>query len=239
MVIEWEDVIKVYIAVGDTKDQNRHDAFNLMMTPLERLLPEMRQERQGEGLYQLCSAYREMFRNTYIHYSPTKLWAKYEAQENTLYSGGGLLETRPPSWENRLSLDVAYGYYLFAEDSLETTLLPPLFHQTSWSDKGMLSVARFDIGNWFRPIAPSFHLWKGINEITIPEGEPLMYFQFNTTSKIEFIPYRLTPEIYSLSLSCTKQSHFKPFQSLSDKYRQFQAKKWRRLILSKIKENLI
>lgn len=82
------------------------------------------------------------------------------------------------------------GYLFFSEKSLTAAQLPAYYDTNSFVDNTFLLSASFDIGRWYRPAGkPAFKFKPGVKEIDIKEGDPLMYFKFQTSEKVKLIEF--------------------------------------------------
>lgn len=96
----------------------------------------------------------------------------------------------------------------------------------------------FDIGKWFRQIEFAFYLKEEYNEFKIEENEIFQYIKFNTTKKIIFKQFKITPQTqqFLLDIDSAKDSRKIKLRSLEEYYLMM---KHKRHIINEIKNNLL
>jgi|SRR6056300_127488 hypothetical protein len=137
------------------------------------------------------------------------------------------------------------GYLFFAEKSLQATQLPAYYDENDFTKGTHTISSSFDIGNWFRVAGkPAFMIKPGTKSIDIKEGDPLIYYKFNTTEKIKLIEFD-DQELQRLEekspewLCSTLKDHTDKVITLERCYAYFNQFKMRQRILKLIKRNLI
>jgi len=137
------------------------------------------------------------------------------------------------------------GYLFFSEKSLVATQLPAYYESNSFTNNTFTISASFDIGRWFRTAGkPAFIIKPGVTELDIKEGDPLIYYKFNTQEKVKLVEFddvefrklqERSPEFVCANL---KQQAVGTL-TLAKSYEYFDQFRMRRRILKLIKNNLI
>jgi hypothetical protein len=137
------------------------------------------------------------------------------------------------------------GYLFFAEKSLLATQLPAYYDDNDFTKFTHTISSSFDIGNWFRVAGkPAFMIKKDAKTIDIKDGDPLIYYKFNTTEKVKLIEFD-DQELQSLNekspewLCSTLKDHSDKVLTLEKCYAYFNQFKMRQRLLKLIKRNLI
>jgi hypothetical protein len=188
--------------------------------------------------YGTCSALRENFFNTYYVNSPLDFDVKWDG--HTIESNyAGWINQREPSFENRISFDLDFGWLFFSEEPLMVEQRHPYFHNGVLNDYGVMVAGAFDIGRWFRPIQPSFILWDNVNEFHAKANEPIIYLDFKTDKRIIFKQFYQTQRHMDIAEACANQSFIKKGLSLNQRYDLFSKARLRSVVLKDIKANLM
>ena len=137
------------------------------------------------------------------------------------------------------------GYLFFAEKSLVATQLPAYYDENDFTKWTHTISSSFDIGNWFRVAGkPAFMIKQDAKTIDIKEGDPLIYYKFNTTEKIKLIEFD-DQELQRLNekspewMCSTLKDHTDKVLTLEKCYAYFNQYKMRQRILKLIKRNII
>ena len=130
--------------------------------------------------------------------------------------------------------------FIAKDDSLKMTQEHPSMSDNTFSNNCSLISGTFDIGKYFRFVSPAFYINKGVNTVSIKEGEALYYLRFHTEKKIKFVPFFMSSEYEHIAKSIRDSVA----DNLSNKpldwyYRVFKKKNIKRLLLKEIKANLI
>ena len=139
-----------------------------------------------------CPAIVDDIKNTFVIKSPIDITLKiagnkFEVEQQTLEFAQSFLGN--PQGKFGLH-QLALSYLFFAEKSLVLSQLPAYYDQNSFTDSTFTISASFDIGRWYRPAAkPAFIIKKGVKQITIKEGDPLIYIKFNTSEKVNLVEF--------------------------------------------------
>jgi hypothetical protein len=151
-----------------------------------------------------------------------------------------LEKVRPATLSIGPTLNYSLSYIFFAEESVETYFIPPMFHEPKYLKYAAPIPGQFDIGNWFRPYNFEVQLWKNKGEIHLEENEPIFYVDFQTDRPIILKRFNITERLmlYSSEMS-NSGSIFKFGESLFKKYTRFNSVGYKEKILTEIKKNLI
>lgn len=141
---------------------------------------------------------------------------------------------------NRYYIQFSGVPIFFSEDSLEMELFPPYLHNVSVSQYAALTVGKFDIGKWFRPLYFDYMLWNNVREIVLKENDPGMYIRFYTNKRIKLQEFKCTDFIFSTARACESVARqYKNKQSLQQRYDLFSSGSTKRALLQEIKKNLL
>lgn len=141
---------------------------------------------------------------------------------------------------NRYYIQFAGAPIFFCEDDLEMEIFPPYLHDVSATQYGALTVGKFNIGKWFRPIYFDYMLWNGKREIVLKENDPAMYIRFHTNKRIILQEFKSTNFIYSTGRACESVSRqYKDRQSLQERYDLFGSGSTKKALLQEIKKNIL
>lgn len=140
---------------------------------------------------------------------------------------------------------LSISYNFFSEKSLLITQLPAYYDTNSYIDNTHTISASFDIGKWYRPAGkPAFILKKGVKQIVIKQGDPLLYVKFNTQEKVKLIEFDDT-EFRNLKerspdwVCTTLKRQTESVTPLAKCYELFELYKMRQRILKLIKRNIV
>jgi len=144
-----------------------------------------------------------------------------------------------PTLEGMWLLNYMHPVIFFSDaPSLVASMTPPYFHKTVSSQYGAIVPGEFNIAQWFRPMNFEFQLWKGVEELHVPAGEPIGYVEFATDARVNLRRFHLTPHLNKLSSSLIHVSPHRRFTKLKEKYLLFNQSKIRGGILKEIRDNL-
>ena len=104
---------------------------------------------------------------------------------------------------------------------------------------GALVPAKFDIGKWFRPSAPTFQLWSEVNEFKALKDEAHLYFNFPSENNIQFKEFKMTDLLYKISLASVSHKQLIPKQNLQSLYVRFNQTGFNKKIMAEIEANLL
>jgi len=191
-------MITVYWCKGvrfDRFDTNRTPDFvgirNKAPTPVRNILKD---KYNVKGQYNFCPAYRNHLTNLYSVNSPFdyNLRVENEMIKSDYYDQKFFDEyVYIRSLKERLI--TLNNQYMFITDSddLELSLTQPYLDSNDFSDNIVAIPATFNIGKWPRYIECAFHMKR--DNISVKEGEPMIYIKFHTDEKIIFKNFVLTP----------------------------------------------
>lgn len=212
-------------------------------------VPLMGHHFKGKNLpaidYNRCPGFRKSIENTFCGMASLPFTLHFDEQglridpgQDELFNKLVVIRSLPDrlfSWNMR-------HLFFTEEDSLLMDLMHPSLEDNEFTNNVGLVTGQFDIAKWFRPTESTFFVKGGNRTVSIREGDPLYYLKFHTTERIQFKRFMCTPEIYSY-VNSTVQSrnyHTSDATSLDWYYNIFgKHKKFKKLILKKIKEQLI
>ena len=212
-------------------------------------IPLLSHHLKGKNLqaleYNKCPAFRKSVENTFcgmaslpFSMSFNEQGLSFDPSQQQLFERLVVVRSvqeRMFSWNMR-------HIFFTDEDSLLMDLMHPWLEDNEFTNNVSLVSGQFDIGKWFRPAESSFTVKRGNRTVSIKENDPIYYLKFHTTEKIQFKRFLCTPEIYSYVNSTvhSRNYHTHDANSLDWYYNIFgKHRKFKKLILKKIKENLI
>jgi hypothetical protein len=215
-------------------------ALGHMLFPKPKPLhKEMKHNKvKGQSAWLLCNAFRETFSNTFVFEHPITVEADFKNDE-VIGKNVDWIVYRPSSFENSISFDLDYGVIMFCEEDLEFIGLPPIFQKSNLPNYGFLASGGFNIGKWFRSVHPAYFLWEGVKTFKCEEGEPWMYFKFETDREIIFKPFYMNQTLFDIASTCGNHSKWYPLNSLQQRYDNFKNSRLRSKVLKEIKANLL
>jgi hypothetical protein len=218
-------------------------SWNLLYKEPESLMKRLNKKKASDmpkSNFLRCPAYIDTFKNTYVVNSTLK--ADYEISKGKLTKSEGYYANfqHSPTLENQMLLFVAMGWLFFTEEeSLIMQVTPPYFEKTNHSNFGAVMPGQYDIGQWFRPLNLEFILWENVNKLTIEENEPLVYFNFETSKKVELKRFDTNATLNGLAVHMSSFSDLQPVRSLADRYKLFKQTRTKDIILREIKKNVL
>lgn len=193
-----------------------------------------------------CHAFKNFCKNLYALKNPYTVDLIYEnervSSRNPPKIGYDLAmtsQTKSPSVKNCYTINYCVNWIFFADKPVELQTMHPWMHRTDMSKTAYYVPGQFDISKWFRPVEVACQLFPEENTFTAQEEEPLIYANFITNEPIKLKKFFLTPELISLSTSCTHLKRFKTFKSLNTLYKVFNTNLLQKKILKEIQKNVI
>lgn len=212
----------------------------LQSTELKPFLSDLRERQKisGRESHFMCPCVRDKHRNTFIGYFNYDVDVSFF--NNELFTQTPTINQRPGVYPNSFAFGIS-GFFriFFSETPLLMETSPAYYHQTSYSHLGHVPSGQFDINQWFRPSAPTFQCFPNVNRFQAQQNEPLMYFNFESTEKIELRQFVLTKKLLDIASGCVSLKNTHPRLPLTDMYRRFNQTTLSRVILKEIKANLI
>ena len=137
---------------------------------------------------------------------------------------------------------INYKYILYSEDSSTEILYTPAYlEEDSFNNATTLVPGTFDIGKYFRTLDCAFHIKEGYDTVSIKEGTPFAYITVLTNKKVQFKQFIATPEILNIheGVLSIKDNRCPMYRPLNWYYNIFNRKKLKKMLLNKIKGNLV
>ena len=144
-----------------------------------------------------------------------------------------------PTLRNQYLVEYQMAFGLFAEESLEVSMTSPFFHKAEHLKYGAIVPGQFDIGRWYRPLMAEFNLWSDNSKLHVPEGDPLMYWEFHTDKEIVLKRYSMTPKLFNIATTLINFKILRKWSKLLPRYQYFKESSMREIVLKEIKNNLI
>jgi hypothetical protein len=191
-----------------------------------------------------CRGIQDLLRNTYTVTAPITSTATLAGSihDPLVTASEQVWLKRAGSMQGVYSIDYDFSWVFFCEEPVNIRVTPPYLNKTSVDATGYLTSGSFKMNEWFRPINCSYNLWPGATSITITEGEPLMYIEFETIDERPVIlkQFELTESLDNLIAdSLVKFKLIKPFSSLEDVYERFTRSNRHKMALKAIKESVL
>lgn len=184
-----------------------------------------------------CPAIRGKHTNTFYSTFPYDLEVSFENGLST--NKPNLIEQRTGLYENSFAFNWHHNRIFFSPISQIMETSPAFLHQTSYAQYGHAPSGAFDIGKWFRPSAPAFQLWSGLNKFKALQGEAHLYFNFPNQDRIEFKEFAMTDTLYQISAHSVSHKEYLPKQNLNSLYRRFMQSGLNKKIMAEIEANLL
>jgi len=136
---------------------------------------------------------------------------------------------------NARIIQLFWFYFLFCEEKMEITQLPPFFHMKNIDH--ISTFGTYDISNWFRGLTYPI-IFKKPTTLEIKRGDILYYIRFNTDKKINLVNFEYTSELAKIQQELLNLKTFKPFNlnlSMLPYYKLFKSKKIKQQIMKNIR----
>jgi hypothetical protein len=147
--------------------------------------------------------------------------------------------------EPSISLGDVYKFdnsiIMFSEEkNVFGTLSSPWFSESQYTKYGCVCPARFDIGQWFRPMDIEVQMWKKEGEFHLMENEPFFYVELETYKQVNLHRFNLSETLKKYAIANAESTRmFGRGKTLLSRYKRFEDVGMREKILTEIKNNLI
>lgn len=201
------------------------------------------QYREGHQNFRLCPAFMNLFKNTYaLRFTHDY---KLEMKDNEIWST--MLDEdffkSQLRWrsDDKKFLGFNLLYYFFCEEDLEMSVTPSYFEDNDFNSCAVFIPGTFNISRWFRPLECAFIVRNDRNEVIMNKGDIYAYIHFKTDEKIRFKRFHASPDILDLGVNFIRfnKKNIRPTMSMIPFYDVFVRTKMKKLVLKKIKENLL
>jgi hypothetical protein len=209
---------------------------NLKLKPLVKYLADEQSDHLGEN-HIACPAIRSNHTNTFYSTFPYDVEVNFK---DGLWSNKPeIINERVGVYKNSYAFNWHYYRIFFSPTSQMMEISPSFLHNTSYSQQGHAPSGAFDIGKWFRPSAPAFQLWSGVNEFKALKDEAHLYFNFPSTNRIVFQEFKMTETLYQIAYANTSVKYNLPNLGLSSLYSRFVKAGFSKKIMAEIEANLL
>jgi hypothetical protein len=215
---------------------NQDSTPELELKPLIRHIANTQKNHVGEN-HIACPAIRGKHSNTFYSVFPYNLEVSFANGLKTNWPNS--IEQRTGLYDNSYAFNWHYSRIFFSPVPQMMETSPAFLHQTSYTQYGHAPSGAFDIGKWFRPSAPSFQLWSGINEFKALKDEAHLYFNFPSQNKIELKEFKMTDSLYDISRASVSFKEHVPKERLSSLYQRFTQSGFQKKIMGEIQTNLL
>jgi hypothetical protein len=184
-----------------------------------------------------CPAIRSKHTNTFYSTFPYDLEVMFK--DKLITNKPEVIEQRTGLYENSYAFNWHYNRIFFSAVPQIMETSPAFLHRTTYSQYGHAPSGAFDIGKWFRPSAPTFQLWSGVNEFKVSKGEAHLYFNFPSKNTIEFKQFKMTDLLYEISSASVGHKQSIPKQNLQSLYTRFSQSGFQKKIMTEVEANLL
>lgn len=239
MIVYWAPLVKDNFVMSYL-DQNEPDR---VLSQINKKYSYITNDGSSFHNFRLCPAFVDNFKNTYairfthdyeVEIKDDMIWS--DVLDEEFFKS----QMRYRSDDKRF-LGFNLFYYFFCEEPLTMSLTPSYFDDNEFNKSSIIIPGVYDIGKWFRPIECSFLLRDNENKVVMKKGDAYSYVHFHTDEKIKFKRFHATNEIVDLGINFIRyhKKVVKPTMSLIPFYDAFARANMRKLVLKKIKENLL
>jgi len=226
------------------KNEENYRNWNILYEEPKSLFQHLRlnqtKNKENTNIFFKCPAFINATKNIYFFVNP--LHSKLEIKNNQIFTSSKTYMSsyfdHDKSIEENTLLVYGMEFYFFCEESLNMTMTSPFFSNSPHLQYGSLVPGELNIGKWFRKINLEFNLWKGVNELEILEGEPIVYFNFETDDKIVLQRFNMSKTLSEIAQTMASSTSWEPKVSLTKRYQRFLKSKTNNLVLKEIKENV-
>jgi len=216
--------------------------WNIMYSDLETLYSAWQKERitnVKENNFFFCPAFQNVANKTVILKNPLESHFIVDGNNVNIHSKDYIRPdiVHKPCINGTTLLTYGMSFLFFSDEDITMSLTSPFFHPAKHQKYGSVVPGKFNIGSWFRVINLEYNLWG--NELKLEQDEPLAYVSFETEKKIKLHRFQMTPELQRIASTCGTSSQWEKFVPLADRYKRFKQSRTNKIVLKKIKENLV
>lgn len=215
---------------------NQEPTLDLELKSLVRHIANTQSNHIGSNQV-ACPAIRDKHSNTFYSTFPYDLKVIFE--DKLITNKPKVIEQRTGLYENSYAFNWHYNRIFFSPIPQIMETSPAFLHQTSYTQYGHAPSGAFDIGRWFRPSAPTFQLWSGVNEFKALKYEAHLYFNFPSENNIELKEFKMTDFLYKISSASVSHKQLISKQNLHSLYARFSQSGLSRKITTEIEANLL
>jgi hypothetical protein len=151
-----------------------------------------------------------------------------------------LRRARPTSYRGFVNFSYNLSWLFLASESVEMRMGPPTFPVTTPSQNSILAFGKYNAGKWFRPVNLDYHIPLESETFVVKENQPLMFLEFETEKKIEFVRFKNTNTIVNLSKDFfDSPNRWGKTMTLERRYEMAEKSGLINLVMSEIKKNLV
>lgn len=189
-----------------------------------------------------CPAFKSVAQNSFVVKNPLSSHYKVIDESNLVSLRDSSMEAsiiRKPTLENMKIIKYALSFLAFSEESLVMCVTPPYMHDAHHLNYGSVVPGKFNISKWFRSFNPEINLKNNVEELSIPENDPLYYVSFETEKKIKMVKFEMSEVLGDYANTCSKSCLWEPRTSMEKRYDRFISSKAHKTIIKEIKKNVI
>lgn len=215
---------------------NQDASVDLAPRSLIADLAKSQSEHKGENFI-ACPAIRSKHRNTFVTTIPYDINVTFT--NGLFFANDKSISPRTGLYPNSYAFDWNIQRIFFSKSPQLLEVSPAFLHKTSYSKYGHAPSGAFDICQWFRPSAPTFQLWSGVEKFSAIQNEAHLYFNFPSDEKIILRQFEMTHVLTEIMLaSVSLKAHIKK-ESLPSLYNRFARTGFKKKIMSEIQANLL
>ena len=191
--------------------------------------------------YLQCPAATNLYKNTFAIKSNHDIELKIDHKNDTIslitpkHPLPEIIFTERNAFYNQF--DLLDYIIFFSENSLEMSLLNPIYEDTPSTKDLIIFEGKYDISNWFRTISPTL-MYKN-NHIKIKRGDVLYYIKFHTDKKVKLNQFHMSEKATKILDECTWVKNWRKKLSLTTLYKLFLTRKYNKTLIKEIKSNLL
>jgi len=223
--------------------------WNMLYKEPETLFQDLMRNKEPESkdmsLFS-CPAVSNRLKRTYVFRNNLKTTCHYDGTDVKNPSalidpyGVGVRIIRPTNFKDGVCMEFTAKYIFFSEESLEAVINPPMFHRPTYTVKGTVVPASYDISQWFRFFSIEVQTWDTKGTLVFEEDDPLFYLEAMTDRKVVLKRFVMTEKLWSYAEACASVgSFYGKHKPLWQRYKMFTETRTHEAVLKEIKANLL
>lgn len=151
-----------------------------------------------------------------------------------------LKKARKSSYPGYINVSYNLGWYFFASEPVVARMTAPYFPAVTPTEGALFATGEFDIGQWFRPFNPDYHLPYESKSFNVKAGDPLFFLEIFTEKQIVFKRFVTNDIIKNISFEMAEApKRYGPLDKLLNRYKMFNSTKTKEILLDQIKKNTV
>lgn len=239
-----KDTVIVYWASEDGINQKQDADWSILfeepISLMETLLKNTKEG--GHTKFFQCPSVKNFISNIFVFNNPIRSSYGIDGLGNISIKSKNHISysvNHQPTLKNSFLFSYDLSFYFFSEEDIDINFTSPFFSKANHLQQGALVPGSMNIGSWFRPLNLEFNLWEDTYEFTIEEGEPIVYFNFNSEKQVILKRFKMNETLNKIAKTCSTASQWETGVPLLKRYKRFKNSKINNVVLKEIKENLI